>query len=491
MNQHEKRQVYANPKQVQFLSGNQKRKSFIGGRASGKSSALGFESFIDMNYMPRAKFFIAGLTFGQILTKTLPSAMESWSSLGLKEYDPQTKLGHYVITKRPPANFAKPYQAPRQYENVISFINGFTLELLSMDTGDRNRGGNYDGGHIDESALFKEEVLNRVLLPSIRGNIYRFKHSRHQKFCDYSSAAWLPSGQWIYKTEELAKTDPDGHLYVEATAHDNIEVIGKQYIEKLKQSLTPLEYDVEVLNKRLKKLPNGFYPAFDESKHGVWFTQEYSYDDKTGLYLINNNFIDSNEPVELSFDFNASFTSMTIWQERGLEFRCDDVIYCKESQTNVVDELADMFIAKYSSRTCKVAYIYGDRNGNNKSAGNNLTFFEMIMTKLRSAGWNVELKAHGLDSEHKLRHIVVNGIMTEDDPRLPRIRFNLNNCKPVVLSIQNAPILPDFKKDKRSEQQAIPQEYATHLSDTVDAIVYSKYASLFGFDYDLGLAYFV
>lgn len=486
------KQVYVNPKQLQFLQGNQRRKSFIGGRGSGKSSALGFEAYIDQNHMPRSKWFIGGLTYNHILTKTLPAVLESWESLGLKEFDPVTKLGHFVVCRRPPSNFATPFQSPRKYDNVISFINGYTLEMLSMDVKDNNRGGSYDGGHIDESALVNEEFVNRVLLPSIRGNIYRFSNPRHQKLCDYSSAAWLPSGQWIYKTEELAKQSPQDYLFVEARAHDNIEVLGKGYLDKLRAMMSKLEYDVEVDNKRLKKLPNGFYPAFNEDIHGAWFTYDYGYNDETGLWLSNSNFIDHSDPLDVSFDFNAAFTSMICCQERGLEFRVDDVLFCKESSTNLVDELANIFIAKYINRPNKHINIYGDRNGNNKSAGNNHTFFEMIIIKLRASGFTTELLSHGLDSEHKNRHVLANAIMSEDNPRLPRLRINLNNCKPLVLSIQNAPMLPDWKKDKRSETQNIPQETATHLSDTLDAILWTKYASLLGYeDYSTGVAYFI
>jgi hypothetical protein len=210
------RRIYVNEKQRQFLAAKQKRRSFVGGRGSGKTTVAGHETRVEMNYLPRAKGFLAGLTYTQLTSNTVPVMEAAWQAHGLREYDLNSGFGHYVKGKRPTAEWIKPYQPPSNYENVITFLNGYTIQMLSMDLAELARGGNYDFGHIDESALMKEEHVNKILRPMIRGNIYKNfpDSSYHQRFCDYTSVPWLPSGQWVFKTEDLAKSEPDDYFFL-------------------------------------------------------------------------------------------------------------------------------------------------------------------------------------------------------------------------------------------------------------------------------------
>lgn len=476
----QKRRVYVNEKQRQFLSARQKRRTYVGGRGSGKTSVAGHQTRMEMNYLPRAKVFLAGLTYTQLLLNTLPAMSDSWKSHGLREYDAKAGLGHYVIGKRPPAEWLKPYQPPRSFENVVSFLNGYTIQLLSMDRSELNRGGNFDGGHIDESGLVKHEHVTKILSPMIRGNIYRFNHYLHQTFCDYTSVPWMPSGQWVFNTEDLANEQPDEYFFLESTAYDNVDVLGEKYLRDLRNGMSQLEWDVEVMNKRLTKLPNSFYPAFSEDKHGVWKTYTYQHDDETGLTLPTDSDRDARRPLEASFDFNAAFTSMILCQEHGNEFRVVDALWVTQSLTNVLDALVGKFCDGYEDHQAKHLLIYGDRNGNNQQANSNLTYYQQIQAKLLERGWTSELMVQGLDPDHRLKHIAINELLAETNPRLPVIRINRNKGKFLIISIQQSPITPDWKKDKISERQGIPQERATHLSDCFDNIVYRKYGHLFG-----------
>jgi hypothetical protein len=478
--QEQQRRVYVNEKQRQFLSSRQKRRTYVGGRGSGKTSVAGHQTRMEMNFLPRAKVFLAGLTYTQLLKNTVPAMADSWNSHGLREYDAKENFGHYVIGKRPPANWLKPYQAPRDYENVVTFLNGYSIQLLSMDRAELNRGGNYDGGHIDESALVKHEHVNKILRPMIRGNIYRFPHYLHQTFCDYTSVPWLPSGQWVFNTEDLAKENPDEYFFLESTAYDNVDVLGEKYLRDLRDTMSQLEWDVEVMNKRLTKLPNSFYPAFHEDKHGVWKTYTYTHDDETGLTIPVDSDRDPRRLIELSFDFNAAFTSLIACQENGNEFRVLDALWVKQSPTNVLDALITRFCDEYQGHEHKHVLLWGDRNGNNKQTNSDLTYYQQIQKKLQERGWSSDLMVQGLDPDHRLKHIAINELLAETNPRLPVIRINRNKAKFLIISIQQSPITPDWKKDKGSERMLIEQERATHLSDCFDNIVYRKYGHLFG-----------
>jgi hypothetical protein len=477
----ERRRVYVNAKQREFLSARQLRRTYVGGRGSGKTSVAGHQTRMEMNFLPRAKFFLAGLTYNQLMTNTVPAMENAWQAHGLREYDPKSGYGHYVIGKRPPTDWFKPYNPPRNYENVITTINGYTIQMLSMDRPETARGGSYDGGHMDESALLKQEHVNKILRPMIRGNIYRFSHHLHQTLCDYTSVPWLPSGQWVFDTEELAKEKPEEYFFLESNAYDNIDVLGEKYLSNLRAGMSQLEWDVEVMNERITKLPNSFYPSLNEEKHGVWKTYSYQHDEETGLTLPTATDRLNKKPIESSWDFNAAFTSMILCQEVGNEFRCLDALWVKQSEQGVLEALITKFCDAYADHGHKHLIIYGDRNGNNKHILSNKTYYQIIQEKLTERGWSSQVMVEGLDPDHRLKHIAINELLAETNPRLPVIRINRNKCKYLIISMQRAPINPDWTKNKNSEKStSLPQEQATHLSDCFDNIVYRKYGKHFG-----------
>lgn len=479
--------VYTNPKQKQFLQGRQKRKTFVGGRGSGKSATLGFENYQRSQAMPRAKSALAAMTYDQLLTKTWPSVREAWQMLGLKEYDPKTKQGHFVVCKKPPASWPKPYLQPGAYDHCITMINGYTIELLSIVGLQNRRGGSYDACDLDESALAPEDALSQVLMPSLRGNSYApwAEHPLHWSMCDYTSAPWKPEGQWVFKTEELAREHPDQALYVEATVYDNVHIWGgAERLEQLRRAtmkVNPLAWQLEYMNKRLSKMPNSFYPAFSTKKHAIPVDWTDWVQGSNGLFVGSSDFLVKSLPLELSWDFNAAFTSMIICQEVGSEFRVGGELFVKdgETETNKIDALTDRFISGYQGHTCKRLFLHGDRNGNNKQSNSNQTFYQQIQERLEKAGWEVYLQVQGLDPDHQLKHKYINAILLEDNDRLPRIRIDESKAKYTIISIQNSPMKADWTKDKSSERKLLEQERATHLSDCFDNIVYRKYASRF------------
>ena len=465
--------IYTNQKQKMFLNSKARRKTFVAGRGSGKTRTLGLEKFKCFNYMPKAKGLIAGLTYGQILNNTIPECIEAWRSCGLKEYDPQTKLGHYVIGRKPPQHWELAYQSPRKYTNVISFINGYCTVLGSLDIADTLRGGSYDDLQIDESALVKQDDFNKILVPMVRGNLYKpfAKHHTHHSISDFTSMPWLQSGYWVFQTEELARENPDEYFYIEAKSIDNIQVLGKKWFEHQRKILSPLEYAVEIENKRIKKLPNCFYPNFSENIHCDFNTYSYDFAD-TGIIASGQKDYDKYKSIDISFDFNAKFNSLIVGQDKGSEYRIINEFYVADYQT--IDALVDLFCNNYSSHSYKLINMYGDRNGNNRYANSELTFYQQIEHRFKSNGWNCINNVSGLDPEHKTKHLFINNILSEKEGKI-KIRINANNCKYLILSIQNSPITGDFKKDKSSERSNIDQRYATHLSDCFDNLIFKKF----------------
>ena len=79
------------------------------------------------------------------------------------------------------------------------------------------------------------------------------------------------------------------------------------------------------------------------------------------------------------------------------------------------------------------------------------------------------------------KHLLWNIILGEVDPLIPRFRINGDKCKYSLISMNNARVKNvdgQLKKDKKSERPdsgVLPEE-ATHFSDAVDKLIWTKYA---------------
>lgn len=470
------KQVYLNEKQISFLNATQQRRTFVGGRGSGKSTVCGFATCLKMEEMPKGKSFLASITYGQILNQEIPAMQEAFRLFGLEEYNPKTKIGDYTICVKPPEDFKKAYTEPRKYQNVISFRNGYRIVLLSLDLPEVLRGGSYDAGDVCESALLKEADINKILKPQIRGNLYKpFSDSVfHHSLFDFTSAPWTAEGKHVYGTEELQKIHPEKYLFVESTAYDNVKVLGEEWFETQKESLTELEYAVEIMNKRLLTVQNAFYPAFSMQQHVAHNTYNYDENDN-GIYIKSSSDYDPNEPLLISFDFNYYLCCCVVAQRRGDKLLIINEFYIKN---DLISRLVDKITDHYQNHTNKLIYIYGDRSGYRRDH-NATKMFDELTICFKSYGWSTILKALSKNIEHKTKHLVINNTLAGKTKL--QVQINANNCKYTVISISTTRSKEDYRKDKQEEgKKGVEQLRATHLSDAFDYLVYPLASKLLG-----------
>jgi hypothetical protein len=354
--------LYLNPKQKAFVKAVQKKKVFVGGRASGKSAVNGVESYQNLFEMPRSKGFIAHNTYKIILDFVLPEIFKIWGLIGLKENV------HYVVNKKPPARWPTPYSKLSDYSTAISVINGSAIQLISLDRKDSNRGGNFDWHILDEAAFVKQKRYTKELGPSIRGNIYKFLRTlRHQLKIFTTSMPWDPTGFWVPDMAEEAALYPDKVYYTESTAADNAVVVGADYLERAEREEDYLTFQIEYLNRRIGKMPNSFYDSFDINKHcEVKYIYEDA-DDWRQTKVINADYKDD-RPIDVSFDFGGKFNCMISAQDNILtdnEIRILKSFFVKDER-KLIDNLVNDFCKYYKTHKHKVVYIYCDSKGKNQ-----------------------------------------------------------------------------------------------------------------------------
>lgn len=452
--------VYFHSQQIKFCYSKQRVKCLIAGRGWGKSTEIALTTYEWLRKMPRGKVFLASTTFEQIENSTLPAVRDKWAELGLKENI------HYVVGKRPPENWKTPYKPPKKFDRVITFWNGFTIQLLSAERINARRGGSFDAGIIDEAAFIKFSAFKTVFSASIRGNIGRFPKEVHRSLVVMSSRPRKLEQQWVYIFRELAKKKPDQVLYMEGSALDNRDALGEEWFAEQKDNMGDMEYLIEVLNEDVQELPNGFYNKYKSHVH------EYTpqYDVRMGMKDIH-----SNQLLELTLDYGGWFSCFLIFQEdiEKNEERLKRRYWIKEDNIeNLVSKMCDDLV----THEFKYVRIWGEPRMWDKTAKGKVV--ETIIKAFNAKGWSTDVMvAPGYRTElQKEQYQFMLKVLEEQDATLPRFRVNRDACGDVITALKTADVMPDMRLNKSTERNRdFPQEHSTHQPQAINYYFLQKH----------------
>ncbi len=454
------------------------------GRGSGKSTVVADE-MVDMAHdMPRGTAFLQGCTFQQILTRTLPSTIESLRTMGYY------KDVHYKVCQRPPKAWLKneAYEPPLDYSRAITFYNGSVFLLLSQDT--NSRGLNTVGGIADEFALLDPAKFQAETLATVRGQKHRFEKCRRYRNQTYTSS--IPRtqvGKFMYKFEEEAQKNPKNVFYVRASSYVNQANLPAGWFDDQARILTKYEFDIEIRNIRPKALGGGFYPLFNERIHTYTaFNNDYlagllSNDGVYNLESFTN--LDCRQdadhvptlPLDISLDY-GKFNCIVTAQEclNICRFISAFSVESPELTVDLVNKWADYY---EFNTTREVTYWY-DQTATGRDGRSPKTYAEIVIDTLEGRGWTVYAEYYGAAPMHVDKHNFWNIAMRNSELSLPAFYWNRDQCKYLIESINNAAAkdgATGIEKVKLDERNAkLDQRYTTHFSDACDMLAYFKYA---------------
>lgn len=459
-------------------------------RGTGKSTILGWFVKEAVKQMPRATGIIVGETYSQILSRTLPSTKEGLAMFGLYE-----DIDYVVGRCGKSLGFEMPFQAPsKNWDNVIHFSNGFIWILVSLDLPNAGRGINSSIVVGDEAALLDQERLFNNVQTTNRstcGGLYE-----DQPLCNAeiyaSSVAMTQKGQWFTDLEKVAQKQPWDVIFIKANAFQNKHNLAEGWFEKMRDKApSVMHYEAEILNIRPKKVTNGFYPQLDPKKHYYRDSFNLNYLETIGVNAKKKDFncrqdndVSMFKPLTMTIDWGNIMT-MTISQDLTERYRHLKTFFVTSPKIidDLINEEFDPYYS-YKKESSNVIEFYYDRNGNNRTANSRVTFAEQAIECLKKLGWKVIVKVRkgSENPPHNEKFIVINYLLKNGGTNgLPSIEINENNCPDLIISLENAPAIEGKQsntivKDKRSERSKIlPQEHATHFSDTFDIPLYWKY----------------
>ncbi|MFA6261084.1 MAG: hypothetical protein WC760_06430 [Bacteroidia bacterium] len=522
--------VHYNRMQLRALMVYAKILTDVAGRGTGKSTGVIAPRMANCCIqMPYSNNGLLSKTYKQTKTRTLPAIKVGWTILGFKEGI------HYVIGKKADKKlrFDMPQEAPDDWEHVIHWFTGAIISMSSQDRKNDSNGLNLQSLHGDEAKLLDKEDLDESIMPTLRGMI------QYEDKIEYRMQTWTtdmpttPEAQWILKSEE--NCDPDAvqlieqlqlliqerrismnlstsetyriHLakdiaryqrqihtlrsdlfhYMEATSFDNIDMLGKEYIETQRRLLPDFVFETSILNRRPKGLEKGdrFYHKLSQANFYTDFN--YTYLDKFPAELPDDKDksvadLDCNpdQPLDIVIDW-GKINSLLVGQEDKESSRYNILkeFYALREDDEIIHNLIDKFSDYYSLHTARTIYVYYDRNGNTSVANSKETYAELVQRLLYDKGWHPRLMSFDENPGHRDKYEFLNIALSGNERRLPKVRINEENCPNLLIAMYNTPIKissGELQKDKSSERsRVIPQQQATHITDCFDILYFSKF----------------
>ena len=373
-----------NPAQLAFWMMPAKNKYAIYSRGTGKSVMVGLEIDENVRIMPRGVTTLAQATYGQALTKTLPSSFKMLEQLGYKKYDSNTKQGDYVVCRKPPEGWYLPFEHLLSFEHCITFSNGHTLYILTQDG--NSRGPNADYNITDEALTIDKDQFDQEVAPTNRGNEHIFGRLspkpiyKHHGNTFVSSMPYEANQKWLlepakYYEEErgirlfevwnqivklqlqlidaklqndkslfreiwnetvrLRRTiqpfvSKEGTLFILASIFDNVANVGMSYILNQYAVMDKLTFMVEILNYVIDKIDHCYYQL--DERHKYWnatnddFIRDFAENsDFNWTELANTDSrmdadCNPNQPLEICFDWGSAASFMEVAQETTFDF---------------------------------------------------------------------------------------------------------------------------------------------------------------------------
>jgi len=450
---------------------------------------------------------IFGKSFEHIETNILPKIM-----LGLTELGYQQDID-FIVGKKPPQEWDKCVYPIKKYEKTICWRNGTTFQEIGLHQKGTSNAFDFQSGIFDEVKYMAPEQLEDEVFPTFRGfaNIwghlpeYLSKVFATDKMGDYLQMKWILDQRkkmegnkvaHIIEIEEKliqlyeALEDCNAHqrtqlnkiiyhlnnkanklrknlIYVsEASALDNIENLGVQWLADKKKKMTKYTFDVAIMNLDPQQSQNGFYHALSD----------------TNFYkpLYPNQDLDSTAPLIIAMDYQHSVAPMCVAQISKQINNRPQLNFINEFYTLYpfgLVECVNLFCNYYQHLSNRTVYYIFDQTAIGKRVSAE-PVYKIVINTLKQNKFNVREIYMGDTPDHfdKYNHINDAFVSEKQYP----VQFNADtNIKSLISMKGSATKISQgvTKKDKEYENAgkypSVDQSETTHFSDVIDQIIWA------------------
>ena len=473
--------------------------------------------------MPRSSGMIVGLSFEDMGNNTINPFLSGLVEMGFKEGK------HWVIGKKPPAHWEKPYLGVRneKYDRVMSWWNGTVMHLVSLEKKAPANGISAQWGIFDEVKFMDERKLIDSVFPAFRGNERHFENCAGylSKFFATDKEADPVKIQWLLDKRKLV--DPVRNAIVEAYQmqhnklsaeydHEDTTRVRKREIEKelqecdavIQKERKDLVYVAEINADDVRPLlgDRWYNDKKRNSSPRLWrvvylnedpeIAGETFYPTFTKLQNTYSHFddIDPSKPFIISPDYQHSIAPIPIAQIGKLPGAIEpslnyvDEVYTKpdpnpeEIEANgngskgSLAEAIQLFCDRYKHHHFKQVYFVYDHNAKGRRVGID-EYYKIVKSKLRANGWRVVMIYTGKAPDHYLKYSRTTEWLKHADPTLPAVMINRDRCPKMITSITNSGAKTSSGKTEKNKMYedtirypTLDQATTTHFSDTFDMV---------------------
>lgn len=493
-------QIYLNDVQRDIIYNVAARDTvLVAGRAFGKGVIHALWNLRNFQRMPGSITGFVSASAKRALTNTLPSMFVHWERWGFK------RGLHWAVGLRPPKSWGwgKPIFPVESYDNVISFYNGSIGYIISQDRTGTSNSFSFDAIDVDEAKFIDFQQFKDETLPANRGNRNIFgRHYYHHGMLITSDMPVTKKGSWfldwnrkcdpklidviragsyevwrktrrIREMIESGETPPD-YLrkdmrclhrdlcrlraravdYREVSTIENMQVLGEEFIRKLKRDLPPLTFQTTVLCKRIGVARDGFYNSLSEankykaSNLSYLDSLEYKTDKLKDESSLMDADVDFDAPVCVAFDYNANINWLVAGQIQDDKLMVLKSFFVKYERK--LPELIDDFCRYYRNHRRKEVVFYYDSTAlGSNYAVNDEDFRFVIAAAFKKRGWVVREVYLGAPMHHIEKQLLINRMLRGQARLRPMI--NVDNNEDLLISVQTAGVY-NGKKDKRGEK---------------------------------------
>jgi len=484
----EKKKAYFNPGQMYVHELSPNSKTLVCARRFGKSDGLmGPDLLTDVQHMPKSVGWIYQATFKQLLARTIPATLAFLERYGYREDF------HFFVGRKAPKwmNFEMPYIQPRDWGQAIHFYNGVVIHMLSQDVRYSANSITADFGKVDEGRSIKKEKMVEEAMPTLSGSHPSFeKYHKWKGITIVSDMPTTKQGQWVVEMENRMDKDlikaiegniaamneikaryqympeiPDtarrqiaklkeetnffrrhAFLYKEYDTIENIELLGEDYIKEQKRILPPVTFLTSIMNKRIRKLTDGFYPNLNPDVH---YYDAYNNEEN----CLADGDIDPDSPLAIALDYNANINWIITGQIQEPEMKTLSSIYVKFEKK--IRALCKKWCNYYRFIVNKEVIYYYNETALEKGYADeeSESFADIVYNVLTNNGWTVHMVFLGKTWSHKLKHQYIDDALTGKKYLFPT--FNRQNNEDLLTAMEMTGVKygrNGFEKDKSGEK---------------------------------------
>jgi len=473
------------------------------GRGTGKTTDILANRAKDISYeMPGAFIAITSDTYMNAMKNVVPSILEGWERSGWVEDI------HFVVGKRPPKHFKKPYKPVHNWKHTITVLTGTHFKIVSQDRPSTGAGDSYQHIIGDEVKFQSEKKLNK-LTPALRGGDYvKFAKSPYYRGRTFTTD--MPNTNhrehdWILRmkknmnveqiktllqaalvlneirTEKLIaeennetskvalleknekrwearvnKFRTESTFYFEGSSYINADILTEGFFQDIIDTMLFGDVKTSILSIE-PTLEKGqkFYPNITDKNY---FTDSYNYKRVDSKAMTREGFevesshlkhCISNEPLEIGLD-TGNMCSLPVGQLQGKVYRVFKFLYSLAPE--FLPELGEKFRTFFANHQCKEVFAYHDRGANQyKSVGeDHAGKFKKAIEEDKNGnptGWTCTLMSRDQSTISQQAEYELMLEMPIGGYGLPKLMICKQECKPLKSSIEKAQIVVKTDRD--------------------------------------------